>query len=74
MSDKTQSITNEDVAQVAEVFVKQHGTEIWKQLKAEPKFKVSKEAEKYVKAVLLMGVEIGVAETLKMIRDADDEA
>ena len=72
MSDKTQSLTNEDVAQVAEVFVKQHGTEIWKQLR--PKIEVNPGYEKYIKDVLLMGVEIGVAETLKLIRDAADEA
>lgn len=72
MADKTQSLTNGDIAEVAAHFVKCHGVEIWKQLK--PNIKVTPKFEKYAKDILLMGVELGVAETLKMIRDAADEA
>lgn len=72
MKNNTQSLTNEDAGQMAHHFAKVHGDEIWKSIK--PKIEVDQKYEKYVKEVLLMGVEIGVAETLKMIRDAADEA
>lgn len=67
-----QSLTNEDAGQAAKMFVEHHGAEIWRKLK--PKVNVGSGFESYVKGVLLMGVEIGVAETLKIIRDAADKA
>lgn len=72
MAKKPPSFTNDDAGEVARYFVKCHGSALWRRVK--PKIEVKRNYEKYVKDVLLMGVEIGVAETLKMIRDAADEA
>lgn len=71
MADKTQSLTNGDIAELAKHFIKCHGDELWKELK--PNIEVNPKFEKYAKDILLMGVELGVAETLKMMRDATDE-